>query len=318
MRVEVVVTGVRSRTHLVHLAAYLRGADGPLHVTYLAGGRFLGKANVGTDDIRRFLALPTGARLRIVDSVAALADLPDRPLTYLSVGAPGIRAWLTMRRAAPRRPIRTVVTDEGLGTYGDWRTRRAAWRRQGIREPWTTTRALAVEAAVRGLTSSRFAMYDAGHGYDLEPRIRAEFGSHVGDRRPNPLDDRVVFLSSPWVEIGALDESAYLHHVERIARSTRARGKRLVVCPHPAEDRSRYRDFETLDGDLPAELNPEVVGASGAIGGTSTALLNLAALHGMAATRVVTPGLEHLETALGTVQRGLLTRYLPSPVTVSG
>ncbi|MFC6707878.1 hypothetical protein [Flexivirga alba] len=315
---EAVISGVRSRTHLVHLAAYLRGAEGPLRVTYLEGGRFLGKAHVGTDDIRRFLALPTGAQLRIVDSVGALAELPDEPLTYLSVGAPGIRAWLTMRRAAPRRPIRTVVTDEGLGTYGDWRTRRAAWRRQGIKEPWTTTRALAVEGAVRGLTSTRFAMYDARREFALEPRIRAEFGAHVGHRRPDPSDDRVIFLSSPWVEIGALDETAHLRHVERIAVDTRRRGKRLVVCPHPAEDRGRYRDFETLDGDLPAELNPEVVGASGAIGGTSTALLNLAALHGMATTRVVTPGMEHLETALGTVQRGLLSHYLPSPVTVSG
>ncbi|HWC23318.1 MAG TPA: hypothetical protein VG502_13550 [Flexivirga sp.] len=315
---QFVITGVRSRTHLVHLAAYLRGAEGPLRVTYLAGGRFLGKAYVGSDDIRRFLALPGGARLRIVDTVAALADVPDEPLTYLSVGAPGIKAWLTLRRAAPRRPIRTVVTDEGIGTYGDWRTRRAAWRRQGIREPWTTTRALAVEGAVRGLTSTRFAMYDAQHEYAVEPRIRAEFGSHVGDQRPNPLDDRVVFLSSPWVEIGVLDETAYLRHIEAIGVAARRRGKRLVVCPHPAEDRARYRDFETLAGDLPAELNPDVVGASGAIGGTSTALLNLAALHGMATTRVVTPGLEHLETALGPVQRGLLTRYLPSPVSVSG
>lgn len=315
---QIVITGVRSRTHLVHLAAYLRGLTEQFHVTYLAGGTFLGKARVTTGDIRRLLPLGPDTHLQIIQSVGALAGVPDGPLTYLSVGAPGIKPWVTMRRAAPRRPLRTVVTDEGLGTYGDWRTRRAAWRRQGGGEPWTTARALAVEGAVRGLTSTRFAMYDVGRGFALQSRIRDEFLAHAGDRRPDREDGRVVFLSSPWVEIGALAEKDYLLHIDAVARDTAARGKRLVVRPHPAEDPARYRDFETIEGDLPAELDPAVIGASGAVGGTSTALLNLAALHDMPTTRVVTPGLEHLETGLGREQRGLLSRYLPAAVTVSG
>lgn len=315
---QVVITGVRSRTHLVHLAAYLRTENEPLHLTYLEGGTFLGHARVDSADVERLLPLPAGSELEIVDSVGALAQLAGGPLTYLSVGAPGIRPWLTMRRAAPGRVIHTVVTDEGLGTYGDWRTRRAAWRRQGVSEPWRTVRALAVQSARHGLTTTRFAMYDVRHDFALNLRIRDEFCAHVGNRQPSADDRRVVFLSSPWVEMGALPEKDYLLHVEEIARGLAARGKRLLVRPHPAEDPHRYHDFETIDTDLPAELDPAVVGASAAIGGTSTALLNLAALHGMPATRVVTPGLEHLETGLGGAQRGLLARYLPPVVAVAG
>ncbi|WP_446665362.1 polysialyltransferase family glycosyltransferase [Flexivirga sp. B27] len=314
---QVVITGVRSRTHLVHLAAYLRTVQEPVQLTYLTGGTFLGHARVDTTDVERFLTLPAGSRVEIVESIGALAELPDGPLTYLSVGAPGIKPWVTLRRARPLRAIHTVVTDEGLGTYGDWRTRRAAWRRQGVGEPWRTVRALAVQGAARGLTTTRFAMYDARHDFALDARIRAEFCAHVGDRRPDPDDERVIFLSSPWVEIGALREKDYLRHIEDILRETQSTGRRLVVRPHPAEDPSRYRDFDTVDGDLPAELDPAVVGASAAVGGTSTALLNLAALHHMPGTRVVTPGLEHLDTGLGRGQRALLSRYLPAPVRVS-
>nr|WP_246242585.1 alpha-2,8-polysialyltransferase family protein [Flexivirga aerilata] len=218
-----------------------------------------------------------------------------------------------MRRADIRRRVTTVVTDEGIGTYGDWRTRRDAWRRQGVREPWTTTRALAIEGAVRGLTTTRFPMYDESRDFALHPGIAAEFRRHSGDAAPDPADGRVVFLGSPWVEIGALTPQAYLAHVDGIARRVAADGGRLVIRPHPAEDPARYAGREVIAGDLPAELDPQVVGASAVIGGASTALLNLAALHGMPATRVLTPGLEHLESELGERQRALLDRYLRPP-----
>lgn len=311
---QVVITGVRSRTHLVHLAAYLRELGGEPPVTYVAGGTFLGAARVSESDIQTLLRVP----LRIVDSVSALGDLPADPITYLSVGAPGIKPWLVMRRAMPRRPINVVVTDEGIGTYGDWRTHRAAWRRQGGGEPWTTTRALAGSAATHGLTTTRFAMYDVRRRFALNPQIEAEFTGQVGDVRPDPTGERVVFLGSPWVELGVLPEASYIAHVRDVARLVERRGKRLVIRPHPVENPSKYSEFEVLATDLPAELDPEVVGAAGAAGGTSTALLNLAALYGMPATRVFTPGLEHLEKGLGATQRRLLDRYLPAAVTAAG
>lgn len=318
VRVQVVISGVRARTHLVHLAAYLHDLQEVERVSYVGGGTFLGQACVTTSDIHRLLRLPAGAALHLLDSPDALRALPGDPVTYLSVGAPGIRPWLALRRAAPRRPVRVVVTDEGLGTYGDWRTRRAAWRRQGGREPWTTARSLTVGAAGRGLSSARFAMYDVRRDFRLDGRIAAEFGRHVDGTRPNTDDERVVFLGSPWVELAVLDRSRYVRHVRDIAREVERRGKRLVIRPHPAEDHSKYKGYEVIDAALPAELDRAVVGASGAVGGTSTALLNLAALHGISATRVVTPGLEHLEAELGATQRALLARYLPPVVTVAG
>ena len=128
----------------------------------------------------------------------------------------------------------------------------------------------------------------------------------------------MVYLGSPWVELGVLDRSAYLRQVRAVAEHMGEQGKRLVIRPHPGESASKYGDFKVIDTDLPAELDPAVVACAGAVGGTSTALLNLAALYGMPATRVVTGGLERLDSDLGSRQRRLLERYLPAPVTIGG
>ena len=65
-----VVTGVRSRTHLVHIAAYLRrelaSRDGELQVRYVEGGRFLGHAQVTRDDVHRLLAELTDQPVRML------------------------------------------------------------------------------------------------------------------------------------------------------------------------------------------------------------------------------------------------------------
>ncbi|WP_265447724.1 hypothetical protein [Flexivirga meconopsidis] len=313
---QVVVTGVRSRTHLIHIAAYLReglSRTDRVDLTYLTGGTFLGHAAVDELDVRQLLPDDPALHVRFVSRLAELSDI-EGDVTYVSVGAPGIKPWIALRRGDFRRRLSTVVTDEGIGTYGDWRTRRDAWRRQGVREPWTTMRAVAVEGGVRGLTTRRFPMYDEGRDFAPHPSVAAEFLRHTEGMAPDPSDGRVVFLGQPWVEIGALSADAYLAHVDHVARRVAADGGRLVIRPHPAEHPNRYGAREVLAGIVPAELDPQVVSASGVIGGASTALLNLAALHGMPATRVLTPGLEHLEDELGVRQRALLDRYLPPAV----
>lgn len=315
---RVVVTGVRSRTHLVHVSAYLRtalDATGPgdlVDVGYLGGGTFLGGATVDASDVARLL--PDDPRLRI----RMLDRLEERPaggeeLVYVAVGAPGIRPWVQLRRRAGLARITVVVTDEGIGSYGTWRTRHDAWLRQGVREPWCTVRTSAVRLADRVLTTERFAMYDAARDWALDPVIAAEFRSRTSEDDGEGAD-RVVLLTQPWVEMGALGQPAYLAHVAEVRDRVAAMGLRLVVRPHPSENPSRYDGFETLAGDLPAELDGRVVGSAAVVGGSSTALLNLAALHELRAWRLLVPGLEHLEDQLGADQRGLLRRYLPAAV----
>lgn len=61
----------------------------------------------------------------------------------------------------------------------------------------------------------------------------------------------------------------------------------------------------------PAELDPDVAGATVVIGATSSALLNIKALFGTPAIRVVTPELSHLDAQLSARQRSLLDAFLP-------
>ena len=316
---RIVVTGVRSRTHLVHVSAYLRTALASIEardrveVGYLGGGSFLGDASVDAADVARLLPDDPRLTIRMLDR---LEDFPARgELVYVAVGAPGIRPWVDLRRRAGRARIRVVVTDEGIGSYGTWRTRHDAWRRQGVREPWCTVRTSAVQLADRVLTTRRFAMYDASRDWAINPMVAAEFRSRTGEG-DGEGGHRVVLLTQPWVEMGALAPAAYLAHVRQIRDRVAASGLRLVVRPHPSENPSRYDGFETLTGDLPAELDGRVVGSAAVVGGSSTALLNLAALHGLPAWRLLVPGLEHLEDRLGADQRGLLRRYLPAAVGV--
>ncbi|TWP35082.1 hypothetical protein [Leekyejoonella antrihumi] len=313
---RVFVTGVRSVTHLVHIASYVRDLltrARSVRVSYIGGGRFLGHATVTHDDVLRMLPDDDRLSINFLAGTACWDAEPGERLVYVAVGAPGLKAWVLLRRAYPRRHLHVVVTDEGIGTYGNWRTRRAAWRRQGGGEPWTSARALAVAGGGRLLTGERWAMYDEGASWAIDGRVAAEFTRHVGDVRPDRESRRVVMLTQPWVEIGVLSEAAYLDHIRSVARFVERDGRSLAVRPHPAELIDRYRRFDVLTGRMPAELDPEVVGCSAAVGGTSTALLNVAALYGLPATRVVVPGLEHLDAGLGASQRRLLATYLAEP-----
>lgn len=302
-------SGVRSQSHVVQAAAWLRHrlAESPddIVLVNLGVGGFLGRRPVTTADLDSLL--PADPRLRRVDS-ADHAGRPGERLTYLAVGAPGIKPWLRLLTANPGRRIPVVVTDEGIGSYGSWRSRRDAWRREGGREPWPTIRALAVAGARRGLTTTRWAQYEPTvAGWRVNPDIAAELTRYAAARTPH----LAVFLSQPWVELGLLDGQRYAAHVRAVGDAVTGAGWTFAVRPHPAEDATRYAEWTVLAGNRPAELDPRVNGASAALGATSTALLNLAAAFGVPALRVTTPDLAFLDAGLSRDQSALLDRWVP-------
>ncbi|MDF8262935.1 hypothetical protein [Luteipulveratus flavus] len=316
---HVVVTGVRSQTHLVYVASYLRAElaarTTPVTVAYVGGGTFLGRASVTEDVVLRLL--PEDDRLRVTfPDGASRWELPeDAEAVYVAVGAPGIKPWAQLRAANPRKRIRVVVTDEGIGTYGDWRTRREAWARQGVPEPWRSVRTAAVTAGARTLTTRRWPTYVADQGrWTVVDGVAAEFHRHTTGVEPTSDSRTVVLATQPWADLGLLDEDTYLEHVGQLVSAVGRAGGRLVVRPHPAESRERYAGLEVMSGSGPAELDPQVVRAAAVIGGGSTAVLNLAAVFGLQAVRVTPPGLEHLDRALGDDQRALLETFT-GPVT---
>lgn len=307
---EVVLSGVRGRTHLVYAASFLRTLTDDMRVHYLEGPDFLG-SSVTADVVRAHL--PQQVHIEMCSSTD---ELPRRgPLTYIAVGAPGLRPLAAMRRAQLARRIDVVVVDEGLGSYGDRRTRYAAYRRQGGRPVRSAVRATAVALGARTLTGTRWPLYLRDRDWAVFEPVAEEFHRALGPIDPNSVDPgRAVFLSQPWVDLGLCSEDRYLDHVARLAAAQAELGRTLLVRPHPAEPPGRYRTFPTMVEVGPAELDPEVVGAGLVIGASSTALLNLAALHGTPVHRVRAPGTEHLEARLSDDQRRLLARYLP-PVT---
>lgn len=305
---SVLVTGVRSRTHLVYVASYLRTLPPDTTVRYLEGGSFL-SATVSRDDVTSALPLP----VEFIDSTSDLA--PKGPITYVAVGAPGLRPLAALRRADPLRRITTVVVDEGLGTYGDWRTRRAAYLRQGGAQLKSTVRAAAIATGERTLTSLRWPLYRKEADWAVFEPVAAEFHQALGPVDATAYDSgRAILLTQPWVDLGLIDADAYARHVAALAAQQSAAGRTFLVRPHPAEAPGRYADYATLPIDVPAELDPAVVTADLLIGASSTALLNLAALHDRPVLRVLPPGTEALEAALSADQRTLLSRYLPPPV----
>jgi hypothetical protein len=308
---------VRSTTHLVHAASWLRHtADRdrqPLVVEYLGSGTFLGRDNVDPADAEHYLSLAGRLEWRPAGGAATEGDVAGRPV-LLCVGAPGLRAYAALVRRHPAAPPEVVVVDEGLGSYGTWRTRRAAYLRQGGREPRTTVRAVAVAAGSRVLTGTRWALYQERHGgWRVSEPVAAEFRRHLGGL-PAPAG-RVVYLTQPWPALGLVDEGAYRAHLEAVDGACATAGLSLTVRPHPAEDPGRYAGLVSAARTGPAELDRAVSSAAAVLGADSTALLNLAAIHGTPALRVRVPGLERLTAGLAPRQRRLLDAFLPPPRT---
>ncbi|MGL5867376.1 MAG: hypothetical protein ACRCYX_16150 [Dermatophilaceae bacterium] len=322
-RLRVVVAGVRSTTHLVYAASWLRemaGRSGGREVVVVdLGSRpFLGRDRVDPADAVRRLSLGGRLPVRPAGSSAWWVAERGEERVLLSVGAPATKAWARMCAAASGRRPRMVVVDEGLGSYGDWRTRRAAWARQGVSEPWRTVRALTLAGAGRVLTDVRWALYEEDgrsqqrrRGWRVVPEVAAEF--RVGLAGAPADAGTAVLLTQPWVELGLVSAGEYAAHVDAVARVCQGHGLHLRVRAHPAEDPRRYADLDLVDGVGPAELDRAVTSATVVLGADSTALLNLAAVHGTAAVRVAVPGLEHLAAGLAARQRRLLDAYLPAP-----
>ena len=317
--VTVILTGVAARAHLLYAASYLRAllaaTSGPVRVIVGSTGSFLGERRVDPTDFARLL--PEDPRLTLIDTPTEPA--PEDQWVYLAIGAPGIKPYLRLLQRRPGRRLHVVVTDEGIGSYGTWRTRRAAWLRQGGGKAWTALRALAVAGADRLVSDERWSLYlppvQAGEPWRLHEPVAEEFRRQV-DGVAGP-SGRAVFVTQPWVEMGALDAAAYLDHLHQVEAACRTAGLHLQLALHPAEDASKYADFDVIGSGQLAELDREVLSADVLLGTDSTALLNAAAIHRVPALRVRLDPLQHHEQALAPDQAALLDSFLPAPLPVA-
>ena len=312
--IRVFLSGVQSVTHLVYASSYLRHliahTEASVTLVDLGVGRFLGQANVSAQDLHEVLGGGRGLTVVAPEGTARWHSEPGEQCIYMGVGAPGIKPYVRLRAAQPSRKLPVVVIDEGIGSYGNWRTRRDAGRRQGGHEPWLSIRALAVGTATGLLTDERWALFrQVGADWVVDDRVASTFRAGVTlSLPPAPVG---VFLSQPWVDLGVVTEVTYLEHVREMANACRSAGLDFWLRRHPAEPARRYAEFKVMPHSGPAELDPDVAGATVVIGATSSALLNIKALFGTPAIRVVTPELSHLDAQLSARQRSLLDAFLP-------
>lgn len=326
--VHVVVTGVKSRTHLVYVASYVRtlleGAEA-VKVSLVEAPAFLSAPTIGVDDARALL--PRDPRLTVEQGMPGWRFDDGARAVYVAVGAPGLKASLALRRADPLRRIECVVTDEGIGTYGSFASRREAITRQGVSTMRAALRAGLVQTSARLLTTRRWAAYerldgsaDASHGWRVNPHVAEEFTRDLDGAEPGTSRDAVI-LTQPFVDLGLIDESAYVDYVTTLARAAANAGLRPVVRPHPAERHGRYDALTvTADGSWlagtgtgPAELDRAVVSAAVVLGGPSTAMVNLAAMTGMPVVWASEPSLAYLDHEVSHDQRAIFETFLGRP-----
>jgi len=306
--VRVLVAGLSSRTHLVYAASYLRHllrtTAGPVEVVARPSGGFRGRNPLTAGDVSR--AFPEDPQLAYV---SAAAPLPRGARTVLlCVGAPAIRPYL--RLLAGRTRPWVVVCDEGIGSYGDATTRRAALVREGTPRPRAAVVAAGRTASDRVLTDQRWTLYRLRRGaWSLNPEVADEFRRSV--TRSGTPRRTAVYLTQPWVELGLIDDRGYREHLDAVRRGCAAAGLTLQVRPHPVEDPGRYRGLELITGPQPAEVDARVVDAAVVLGGASTALLNLAAVHGVPAIRVRLREVDALDAAMSRRQASLFDAFVP-------
>jgi hypothetical protein len=316
-RLRVTVSGVRSAYHLVNAHSYLTHLAAtdprPITVDYLGSGTFLGRDNVPADLADDLLGLDGRATVRRPTGADRWATTRGESHVLLTVGVPPTKGYAAMLWSAPTRPPRVIAVDEGLGSYGDLSTRRAAYVRQGGGRLWSSVRALTVTGADRLLTAQRWALYevnDFGRWQVVEAVAAPIRALSAGSDGP---PGRALLLSQPWADLGLMTQRRYLDHLGAMAAACTDAGLRLVIRPHPAEPEGRYVGFEVLQTRGPAELDREVVSADVVLGADSTALLNMRGLWGRPAVRVAMPELVDLADALGPRQRSLLDSFLPPP-----
>ncbi len=318
--VDVVLTGVQSLTHLVYASSYLRhrlvndGSIDGVRLLVIPGAELLVKFT--EEQVRELL--PTDERLTtqiVTPGTSWWRDVgPDCVL--LSIGAPGTRALARLLRTRRGSKPLVVVVDEGIGSYGNWRSRRAAYVRKGGREPEVSLRAAAVAGANAVVPDVRWSLYQKLNGtWHIDPVVAAEFRRHLDDEqleRPT-----VVYLTQPWVKLGAMTIDEHAQHLALLRDECERHGLGFGVRPHPLDDELLYRDVWVMTNRSAAEFDRRIASARLVIGGSSTALVNIRAIHGSRVMRISTPGLAGLDRTLSARQRSLLDAVLPPAVDVA-
>lgn len=166
-------------THVVYAASWLRAQlanDSPaITLVAMDHGNCPSRNGLNASDIISLLPTHPSLHLVSVDEVGLHADRSEI-LTYLAVGAPGIKPWLRLKREHKTRRIDVVATDEGIGSYGTWQARQAAYLRQGGRRGWSSIRAVAVDSASSVLTTERWPLYlRTESGWGLNTAVADEF-----------------------------------------------------------------------------------------------------------------------------------------------
>lgn len=319
-RAHLLVTGAKSRSHLVYVAAYVRevlqrrGLE-QVRISFVPAGGFLSAPAVELADLVELL--PHDERLSVEEGLPEWRFDPAAMAEYVAVGAPGVSALARLRRAQPRRRCAVVVTDEGIGTYGSAATRRAAMQRQGMSTPEAVARSAALAGVAAAFTTRRWAAYErTGAGWQVNERIAAEFRRDVATVTPGSTRDAIV-LTQPFADLGLIDDDRQVSYVDALMHAARAAGLRPLLRPHPAEDVARYAGYEIMPGRGTAELDPDVVGAAVVLGGPSTALVNMAAMHGSSVVWVSIPGLEHLDTRISRRQAEIFRTFLGRPLPIA-
>lgn len=317
----VVLSGVRTVTHLVYASSYLRHLlrqqQRAIRLTVLGTGPTTDHPDGREATARHLLhLLPDDERLRwsFTEPGQPWWHVPADAV-LLSVGAPATRALARLVTAHRGRRPQVVVVDEGIGSYGTWRTRRAAYLRQGGAGPWSTMRAVTVASAARLVPDVRWSLYSrSGSGWVVNDEVADEFRLRLGGGAPAP--GRAVYLTQPWSHLGVMSHEAYAAHLGGVRLVCATVGLGFTLRPHPWEDPDRYAGLPVLSARGPAELDREVTEASVVIGANSTALLNVRAIHGTRVARVTAPELARLDAGLSRRQRSLLDAFLPAAVTV--
>lgn len=319
-KVDVVLTGVQSLTHVVYASSYLRHqleADLSLDgVRLIIVPTAEGQARFSEGDLRPLLPSDQRLTVVVVDREASWWCGLEAHVVLLSIGAPGTRALATLLRVRRGRKPVIVVVDEGIGSYGNWRSRRAAYlRRPGGNEPRATLRALAVAGANAVLPDVRWSLYQRqGRSWRVCEAVANEFRLHLDDQAVDV--PTAIYLTQPWVELGVMTQADHERHVVDLRAACEKAGLRFGIRPHPLDDPSRYVDQWVLSERSAAEFDRRIATAALVIGANSTALLNIRAIHGTRVLRVFAPGASVLDRTLSRRQLSLLDAILPPAVDV--
>lgn len=309
--VHVVITGVKNRSHLVYIASYVRTlVDGrtPIRVSFVAAPAFLASTAVTVDDAREIL--PQDATVTVEDGMPGWRFAPGARCLYVAVGAPGFKALVRLRRANPPRRIEVVVTDEGIGSYATAASRRAALERHGTPAVRAAARTLLTASVARVCTTLRWPAYRRDRRtWRPVDAVADEFRRELAGATPGQ-ERTAIILTQPVVDLGWCSAEAYVAYLRRLADAATAAGLRPLVRPHPAEARERYAEFDVMPARGTAELDPDVVRAAVALGGPSTALINLSAMHGSRVVWVSEPSVAHLDTDVSVDQAGIFRAFL--------